>query len=58
MLTFDLQGHGRSEAALGLRGYVDRFNDYVDDFQIFLDSISNESGKSPHGPRNGPTLLF
>lgn len=45
VLSFDLQGHGRSDAALGLRGYVDRFDDYVEDLQSFLESILKPPGK-------------
>ncbi len=35
----DHRGHGKSE---GLRGYVDRFSDYLDDLRIFLDIVRNE----------------
>ena len=32
----DTQGHGRSE---GLRCYIDRFSDYIDDIKIFFDIV-------------------
>ena len=35
----DLRGHGKSE---GLRGYVDKFSDYLDDLNIFLDLVRSE----------------
>ncbi len=34
--AFDLRGHGRSE---GRRGYVDRFEEYLDDVAIFLEML-------------------
>jgi acylglycerol lipase len=33
---FDLRGHGLSD---GLKGHVDRFEDYVDDLDIFVDMV-------------------
>jgi alpha-beta hydrolase superfamily lysophospholipase len=36
--TFDLRGHGKSD---GLRGYTDRFSDFVDDLEIFRDLVQN-----------------
>lgn len=35
----DHRGHGKSE---GLRGYVDKFSNYVDDLKIFLDIVRGE----------------
>lgn len=37
----DHRGHGRSE---GLRGYVERFSDYLDDFKTFFDIVRSEHG--------------
>ena len=34
--AFDLRGHGRSE---GLRGHVERFDDYVDDLGEYLEFL-------------------
>ncbi|MFC2018819.1 alpha/beta fold hydrolase [Chloroflexota bacterium] len=34
VFSLDHRGHGKSE---GLRGYVDRFTDYLDDLKIFMD---------------------
>ena len=39
----DHRGHGKSE---GLRGYVDKFSDYLDDLKIFLDIIWSEHGNT------------
>ena len=32
----DTQGHGKSD---GLRCYIDRFSDYIDDIKIFFDIV-------------------
>jgi alpha-beta hydrolase superfamily lysophospholipase len=46
--AFDLRGHGRSE---GIRVWVDPFDDYLGDLQIFLDHVhQREQGR--------PTFLF
>lgn len=37
--SFDLRGHGRSE---GMRGYVDRFSDYVEDLKTFCGVVTEE----------------
>ncbi|OGO35999.1 MAG: hypothetical protein A2147_10700 [Chloroflexi bacterium RBG_16_57_8] len=37
--AFDLRGHGKSE---GLRGYVDRFSDYVEDLGRFFTLVCEE----------------
>jgi alpha-beta hydrolase superfamily lysophospholipase len=39
----DHRGHGKSE---GLRGYVDKFSDYLDDLEVFLDIIRSERGNT------------
>jgi alpha-beta hydrolase superfamily lysophospholipase len=39
--TFDLRGHGDSE---GVRGHVDRFQDYVDDVFRVMDRVEQEPG--------------
>lgn len=36
-IAWDLRGHGKSE---GKRGYVDSFNDYIYDFEIFINHIN------------------
>ena len=36
---YDQQGHGKSQ---GLRGYVDKFSDYLNDLKIFFDIVSSE----------------
>lgn len=38
LIGWDLRGHGRSA---GLRGYAKDFNDYVSDFQVFMDLCLN-----------------
>ncbi len=40
----DLRGHGRSE---GVRGYVRHFREYLDDFDLFLERISEARPKEP-----------
>ncbi len=35
----DHRGHGKSE---GLRGYVDKFSNYLDDLKVFLDIVRSE----------------
>ncbi len=42
--AFDLQGHGLSGSLDGLRGHADRFDDFVDDAQLFLDRFYTASG--------------
>jgi acylglycerol lipase len=37
----DTQGHGKSE---GLRCYIDRFSDYIDDIKIFFDIVHQRYG--------------
>ena len=37
----DHRGHGKSE---GLRGYVERFSDYIDDLKTFVDIVRGEHG--------------
>ena len=37
--ALDQRGHGRSE---GMRGYVERFSDYLDDLQLFIQIVKNE----------------
>ncbi len=44
MFAADLQGHGRSEALKGMRGYADRFDDFVDDSQLILDQAYDVAG--------------
>ncbi len=39
----DHRGHGKSE---GLRGYVDKFSDYLDDLRTFLDIVRSEYGNT------------
>ena len=39
---FDLRGHGRSE---GLRGHIDRFDEYVDDAAAFIGSLVGRAQK-------------
>lgn len=48
--AWDLRGHGRSE---GLRGYVENFDEYVKDYEIFLQKIL----QSPDRPQ-GPVVLL
>ncbi len=38
--AFDLRGHGRS---LGRRGHVDSFADYLDDLEIFMETVQEAS---------------
>jgi alpha-beta hydrolase superfamily lysophospholipase len=38
--ALDQRGHGKSE---GVRGYVERFSDYLDDLQIFIQIVMNEN---------------
>ena len=42
--AYDQRGHGRSE---GRRGWVDRFDDYLDDLDSFLDSVREEFPGKP-----------
>jgi alpha-beta hydrolase superfamily lysophospholipase len=39
--SLDTQGHGKSE---GLRCYIDRFSDYIDDIKIFFDIVHQRHG--------------
>ena len=39
--ALDQRGHGKSE---GMRGYVERFSDYLDDLETFFDIVRNEHG--------------
>lgn len=39
----DQRGHGKSE---GLRGYIDKFSDYLDDLKVFVDMIRSEPGNT------------
>jgi acylglycerol lipase len=39
--ALDQRGHGKSE---GVRGYVERFSDYLDDLETFFDIVRNEHG--------------
>jgi len=39
--ALDHRGHGKSE---GLRGYVERFSDYLDDLKTFFDIVRSEHG--------------
>lgn len=39
--SLDHRGHGRSE---GLRGYVERFSDYLDDLRTFFNMVRSEHG--------------
>ena len=39
--ALDHRGHGKSE---GLRGYVERFSDYLDDLKTFFDTVRSEHG--------------
>lgn len=38
---FDLRGHGQSD---GIRGHVDRFDDYLDDLQRVVDTLPRDDG--------------
>jgi acylglycerol lipase len=42
--TYDLRGHGRSE---GRRGFVRRFDDYVDDLDMFIDRVRTDRPAAP-----------
>lgn len=42
--AFDLRGHGRSA---GVRVWVDRFDDYVDDLATFIAEVKRREGKVP-----------
>jgi len=44
----ELRGHGRSE---GVRGYVDRFGDYLDDLDLFLQRLDEIQTPGPAVPR-------
>lgn len=44
--AWDLRGHGRSD---GIRGYVGDFDEYIQDYQIFLEKILHSSDR-PQGP--------
>lgn len=37
----DHRGHGKSE---GLRGYVERFQDYLDDLRVFINTVRSQQG--------------
>jgi len=39
--ALDTQGHGKSE---GMRCYIDRFSDYIDDIKIFFDIVHRRYG--------------
>ena len=39
--ALDQRGHGKSE---GVRGYVERFSDYLDDLETFFDIVRSEHG--------------
>jgi len=39
IFALDQRGHGKSE---GVRGYVERFSDYLDDLQTFIKIVKNE----------------
>jgi alpha-beta hydrolase superfamily lysophospholipase len=39
--SYDHQGHGKSE---GLRCYIERFSDYLDDLKTFVDMVCHEQG--------------
>lgn len=45
--AFDLRGHGQSE---GRRAYIDNFDRYLDDLELFLDEVRDQSP--------GPLFLF
>lgn len=47
---WDCRGHGRSE---GRRGYVGSFEDYCQDYKIFLDMVLNDEKV-----KKGPVILF
>lgn len=47
---WDCRGHGRSE---GRRGYVGNFEDYCQDYKIFLDMVLNDDKV-----KKGPVILF
>jgi alpha-beta hydrolase superfamily lysophospholipase len=42
--ALDLRGHGFSD---GARGYVDRFSDYLDDLELFLERVRAEAPALP-----------
>lgn len=44
VFAFDLRGHGRSA---GRRGHVDRFAQYLDDLEIFLDRVLDQAPGRP-----------
>ena len=46
---WDMRGHGRSE---GLRGYANQFQDYISDYQIFLDTLLKRA------PSQKPVMLL
>jgi lysophospholipase len=48
---YDLRGHGVSE---GRRGFISRFDDYVDDLQALLDELAKASALQ----KLGPPVLF
>ena len=41
IFALDQRGHGKSE---GVRGYVERFSDYLDDLETFFDIVRKEHG--------------
>ncbi|MFH1775847.1 MAG: lysophospholipase [Chloroflexota bacterium] len=43
VFSLDHRGHGKSE---GLRGYVDRFADYLDDLKIFIDMVRGQGTRA------------
>lgn len=42
--TFDLRGHGKSD---GIRGYADRFSDFVNDLEIFRELVQSRHQNVP-----------
>ncbi|MDO8577877.1 MAG: lysophospholipase [Dehalococcoidales bacterium] len=42
--TYDLRGHGKSE---GIRGYTDRFSDFVNDLDIFRELVQSRHQNVP-----------
>ncbi|KAK9828828.1 hypothetical protein WJX72_002292 [[Myrmecia] bisecta] len=59
--AFDLQGHGRSHTLYGIRGYIDRFSDLIEDVQLAKQQLAAQCKGLPlfiYGESMGALLLL